>query len=55
MKIKLKKGLIVPRGANHHNLDMEDFNDLVAGKAIIVKKIPESLKGFVEREKKDGN
>ncbi len=47
MKIKLKKGVILNNGNNHHNLDFLEFHKLKDGYEIQVDFVADSLKDLV--------
>jgi len=51
MKIKLKKGAVLAPTNNKHGLNLDDYYLLESGKTIKVKKIPDSLRGLVEKTK----
>ena len=51
MKIKLKKGQVVPRDNSFSGLSKEDWNSLNAGKSVELEQLPRMVKPFIEQEK----
>jgi len=51
MKIKLKKGQLIPRDNSFSGLSKKDFNDLNAGKAVDLENVPKLVDPFIEKEK----
>jgi hypothetical protein len=48
MKIKLKKGLLVPRENSFSGLSKKDWNKMNSGKSIELDVLPKALKPYVE-------
>jgi|TARA_B100001094_G_scaffold102571_2_gene98706 hypothetical protein len=51
MKVKLKKGKLVPRDNSFSGLSKQDYNNLNAGKSVEMDSVPKLIESFVEKEK----
>lgn len=51
MKIKLKKGEVVPRANDFSGLSKKDWNAINAGKSLELEVLPRALKPYVEEMK----
>jgi hypothetical protein len=52
MKVKLKKGEIVPRDNSFSGLSKQDYNDLNAGKSVEMDSVPKLIESLVEKKEK---
>jgi hypothetical protein len=48
MKIKLKKGLLVPRENSFSGLSKKDWNKMNSGKSIELEVLPKALEPYIE-------